>query len=144
MNNLSHTFRNALDPFNPVLPVGFTIHMTLDRNLVKSQSDAARLGLNATQSQYDDLNRQVKRAAKDLILKRSEFFKSYKILESLENTQREKLENEKLEYQNDHSTTYQILMYSQDLAQAELAKVRASYSIQIIDAQIRQLRIEDS
>jgi outer membrane protein TolC len=116
--------------------------MTLDRELIKSQTDAARLRRSAAQSQYDDLDRRLKRAAQDLAVHRSEAVNIYKMSKSLEEVQAEKLKNEQNQYRNGRSTTYQLLMFSQDLAQAELGRVKAAYSVHMIDAQLRQFRGE--
>ncbi|MCX6106782.1 MAG: TolC family protein [Proteobacteria bacterium] len=141
-DNLSQTMRSVLDPYHPVLTVGLTLQMTLDRDLIKSQTDAARLRRRAAQSQYDDLDRRLKRAAQDLTVHRSEAVNIYKMSKSLEEVQAEKLKNEQNQHRNGRSTTYQLLMFSQDLAQAELGRVKAAYSVHMIDAQLRQFRGE--
>ncbi len=72
-----------------------------------------------------------------LLVKRKDSLATLAVAEKLEGLQRKKLANEQKEYGNGRSTTYQILMFTQDLANAELARLQALYSLKIIEAQLR-------
>jgi outer membrane protein TolC len=58
------------------------------------------------------------------------------IAKNLEEIQQAKLKNEQIEFRNGRSTTYQILMFAQDLANAELSRLKAVYDILLIDIQL--------
>jgi outer membrane protein TolC len=139
-DDLAKTLRSTVDPYNPMLTVGIALDMPLDRDLVKSASEAARYRRAAAQNLLEDTTRTLSRAVTDLNIKRSEAIKVYAMAKSLEQVQDEKLKNEQRQYRNGRSTTYQLLMFSQDLAMAELGRVKAAYSVYAIDAQLRQFR----
>ncbi|MBM4252538.1 MAG: TolC family protein [Deltaproteobacteria bacterium] len=139
-DDLAKTMRNTIDPYNPMLTVGIALDMPLDRDLVKAATEAARHRRVAAQNLLEDATRNLSRAVTDLNIKRSEAIKVYAMAKSLELVQDEKLKNEQRQYRNGRSTTYQLLMFSQDLAMAELGRVKAAYAVYVIDAQLRQFR----
>jgi outer membrane protein TolC len=60
----------------------------------------------------------------------------YETSKQLELIQKQKLDNEQKEYKNGRSTTYQLLMFAQDLAQAELARLESAYRLALLDIQL--------
>lgn len=75
---------------------------------------------------WDNLNRRL-----------GEFKDRLKLSRSLEEAQREKLENERQRQRRGRSTTYQVILFEQDYASAQLARIRNQAEILQIIAQLK-------
>ncbi len=124
-------------PYQPNTTIGLRLSMPLDRDLIDRQLQASSVRKTATELRKDEERINMQKDLNTLLVKRKDSLATLAVAEKLEGLQRKKLANEQKEYGNGRSTTYQILMFTQDLANAELARLQALYSLKIIEAQLR-------
>lgn len=124
-------------PYQPNTTIGLRLSMPLDRDLIDRQLQASSVRKTATGLRLENERNNLQKELNTLLVKRRDSLATLAVAEKLEGLQRRKLANEQKEYRNGRSTTYQILMFTQDLATAEFAKLQALYSLKIIDAQLR-------
>ncbi|HYX38705.1 MAG TPA: TolC family protein [Oligoflexus sp.] len=124
-------------PYQPNTTIGLRLSMPLDQGLVNRQLQASSVRKTATELRREDERIKLQAELSSLLVKRKDSMATLAVAEKLETLQRKKLDNEQKEYRNGRSTTYQILMFTQDLANAEFAKLQILYSLKIIDSQIR-------
>jgi outer membrane protein TolC len=122
------------DPFRPGLAVGVRLTMTLDRDLLRSKLDTLRVRKLSVQQKVEEMRRNFQRDLSDLTTKKEHALSSLKLAEALENIQRKKLANAQQEYRNGRSTTYQLLLFSQDLSQSEFGRLQALYELRRLHA----------
>ena len=135
--NPAEAVKNVADPYQPTSVIGLRLNMTLDRDLLKSQVEAQKVRKMALQKQYEDTERSLNKDLQGLLTKRQSATELYEISRGLEGIQRNKLENEQYNYRNGRSTTYQLLMFTQDLAQSEFNRLESAYQIAILDIQLQ-------
>jgi outer membrane protein TolC len=124
-------------PYQPNTTIGLRLSMPLDQDLIDRQLQASSVRKSATELRRENERNNLQKDLNTLLVKRKDSIATLAVAEKLEDLQRRKLANEQKEYRNGRSTTYQILMFTQDLATAEFAKLQALYSLKIIDAQLR-------
>ncbi len=140
------TFANSAkkinDPYYPVTTIGLTLSMTTDRDLVQASVNSAKAKKAASEYMLEDARRNLQSEVYGLLDKQKDAINLYNLAKSVEKIQKEKLDNEQKQHRNGRSTTYQLLMFSQDLALAELSRIKAAYNLQMIQAQLAQYKGE--
>ena len=124
-------------PYQPNTTLGLRLSMPLDRELVDRQLQASSVRKNVTELRKENERNTLQKQLSSLMVQRKDSLETLALAEKLETLQRKKLANEQQEYRNGRSTTYQILMFSQDLASAEFAKLQVLYALKIVDSQLR-------
>lgn len=134
---LINTPSGFASPYQPNTTIGLRLSMPLDRDLIERQLQASSVRKTATELRRENERINLQKELNSLLVKRKDSLATLAVAEKLEDLQKRKLANEQKEYRNGRSTTYQILMFTQDLASAEFARLQALYSLKIIDAQLR-------
>jgi outer membrane protein TolC len=114
--------------------------MSTDRDLVQASVNSSKAKKASAEYMLEDTRRNLRSDADGLVEKQKDAQRVFDLAKALEKLQTEKLENEQKQHSYGRSTTYQLLMFSQDLAQAELARIRAAYNLQMIQAQLAQYK----
>lgn len=135
--DLANTPSGFGSPYQPNTTIGLRLSMPLDQDLIDRQLQASTVRKTATELRRENERINLQKELNTLLVKRKDSLATLAVAEKLEDLQRKKLANEQKEYRNGRSTTYQILMFSQDLATAEFARLQALYSLKIVDAQLR-------
>lgn len=124
------------NPYNPQTAVGLTFRMTLDRDLAETGARSARLQREALVEQMNEVKQNFNKELQTLTEKLKRATDTFKIAKRLEDLQKARVENEQREFRNGRSTTYQMLLAMQDLAQAELGRLQTAYEIKSTKVQL--------
>ncbi len=135
-DSMGQAFRNVSTD-KPTLVVGVKFSTPLGRDLISRErsglvkaSEAARAEREAkefnAQTEWDDLQRQLADARIRLQLSNE-----------IEQAQKQKLEYERERHQRGRSTTYQIIMFEQDFANAQLATIKTKADILGLQAKLK-------
>lgn len=127
----------AFQSDKPTLIVGLKLSAPLDRALINRErqgliklSEASRIEREnrefSAQQEWEELLRQLSDARQRL-----------KLASELETAQRRKLEYEKERHERGRSTTYQILLFEQDFANAQLMTIKAKADILMIASRLK-------
>lgn len=135
-DKLSDALSDVNSPSRPKTTIGLSLSMLVDRDIAGSSYRAALKRAQVAETQKASLERDLERDLKALLERYSNGLESYKIAAELEKLQRSRVENEQAEFKNGRSTTYSMLMANQDLAQAELGKLKTAFDTKAAESQL--------
>ena len=136
-DNFGTATKESFQSTNPLFTVGLKLVAPHDgdpfsraksafaRDKVAAEYSARRRETEATQ-QY-----------KDLLAQFADAKSRFKLSESIEAAQREKLEHERQRHRVGRTTTYQVLLFEQDFATSQLARIRTQADVMRISAQLK-------
>jgi hypothetical protein len=128
-NQASDAFSKSFNSTNPYSVIGLKFQTPLDfsarQNVIsgkKLESEAARVG-------YERKKFELEQEWTDLKIKFSEAQRKLGLAMNLEKLQREKLDYERDRFLRGRSTTFQVLTFEQDYAQAQMNRLRAEFEV---------------
>jgi outer membrane protein TolC len=129
--------RESFNTNTPTYLVGIKLSMPLtvfDASDIRAGRERQRLAAesNVRQKRLESLQNW-----EDLNQKFTESLERLKLIEALATAQKEKLDHEKYRLQVGRTTTYQVLLFEQDFAQAVLAKIRTETEILSLHSQLK-------
>lgn len=124
----SQVFDNSFRQYEVGLQLAIPLGFRTNKNVRASKQKEKE----ATYLEYNQAKLAIEKAFLDLKTRIRETISKLQVAESLEQTQREKLSNEDKRFRQGRSSSFQILTFEEDLAEAELQRIR-------LYAQLRQL-----
>ena len=133
---LGDSFSKVTDPYYPKTVIGLSLSMTLDRKLSESAYRASKARESALISLRDEEKKNYQTELQQLLTKHKQAVQSFRIAKQLEELQKNRLDNEQSEFRNGRSTTQQMLLSTQDLAQSELSRLQAAFEIKTTEVKL--------
>ncbi len=133
---VSKTVSKLRDPYQPANVIGLRLSLSLDRDAVAASTRAKKLEEAALRYQLDAKSEELKQTQSRLLSQLSATTSIYATSKDLVANQKEKLENEQKEFRNGRSTTYQLLMFTQDKTDAEEKQLQIAYQILLLHHQL--------
>lgn len=124
---------------HPEYSVGLTLELPLDVVTMSRASEGYRVEAQSAAQAYQRKQFEHERRWNDLTQKFRESIERYKLAVDYERAQREKLDFERVRHNRGRTTTYQVIMFEQDFAQAELARIRAKTDILTTYSQLKTI-----
>lgn len=140
--NLGEATSEIHRPQQPKMVVGLSFKMALDPAAVGASYESSRLSRMSLERQSDELRQGLERGLGELTSRWSGATKRYETATSLVDIQKRRLDHQQSEFRNGRSTTYQLLLSAQDLADAELSQLRSSLEVVTLQAQLAQYEVE--
>jgi outer membrane protein TolC len=135
-DKISSAFSDIYDPARPRTTIGLRLSMMIDRDLAGSSFRAAHFRSLALTEQLQETEAVLDRELRSLIEKYESSITAYGISSELERLQKSRVENEQSEFKNGRSTTYSLLLATQDHAQAELGRLKSAFEIKTTEIQL--------
>jgi outer membrane protein TolC len=133
LNGRADGLTNALsDPFaagRPTQAIGFRFQAPLDLGTVSDARSAWRREQAAAALAVDQKIFEQERSWKDLQERLGDSQRKLKLIRALESVQDAKVNHERNRLQQGRSTTFQVLQFEQEYAQAQLTRIRAEAEI---------------
>ncbi len=136
-SNLSSAFGPSFSLNRPTRVVGLKFSIPLDIALVNKSRDAWRHEGIAAEMTYNRKLFEQEQNWKDLNESLNEAIQRFELSQRLESVQGEKLLAERKRLERGRTTTYQVLLFEQDLLSSQLARIRDQASILNIIAQMK-------
>jgi outer membrane protein TolC len=121
----------------PTSTIGLKFLMPLDFDAMNTARQGYHRDELAAQYTYQQKMFDEQKDWKNLTLKFSEAQRRYALATEIEETQKEKLLNERQRFQNGRTTTYQVLMFEQDYLLAQITRIKMESDILGLIAQMR-------
>lgn len=135
--DLGEATSEASGSAHPNYTVGIRLDMALD---IGTQSDVRR-GYQkeelAAELNYQQKVFEQERLWKDLTTQLNDSLKRYQMAKSIEKAQRESMEYERSRHRRGLTTTFQVLQFEQNFANAQLARLRAQADVLNIYSQLK-------
>lgn len=123
------SWEEAQDLSNPYWHVGVTFSVPLDYSLLKSLRQGFRAQRHAAEEKMEAAKFNEERAWDDVIKQRLEAQRRFEKASSLERVQTQLVKRERTRLLNGRSTTFQSLTIEQNLAMAQIQRVRAQLAL---------------
>lgn len=141
LNGRKGPFGESLsDPFSagrPTTAVGVRFSAPLDLGLLKDVRGGWAREQAGAELAYQQKRLDLAFEWKELERRMSEARTRLKLAEELESTQERKLMHERDRFNSGRTTTYQVLVFEQDYAQAQLSRLRAQADVLSLAAQMK-------
>lgn len=141
LNRLDTSVSKATsDSFNTLYPtqlIGFKFMTSLDPGLISEIKAGIRKEKEAAAISFERATFEQDREWQDLIKKFDEAKSKLEMAEKIEELQRQKWQFETERHQRGRSTVFQVILFEQDYANAQFAKLQAQANILRLIAQIK-------
>lgn len=122
---------------HPHSTVGIRFNMPLDLGQLSDNRRAYESESRAAQMVYQQKLFEEQRLWNDLNKKFTEARERLELARQIESAQRKKLDHERNRHQRGRTTTYQVILFEQDFASSQLARIRAQADVLNIFAQLK-------
>jgi outer membrane protein TolC len=127
---------------NPYALVGFRLSVDLDFGLKKRAKDAANFRFESAQLQASQSLRASQNQWAELLMSLERLERQRALSDRLLKIEAEKIAEERKRYRNGRSTTFELISFEQDAADAELALHRIELELRKTEAQARLFSFE--
>lgn len=125
---------------HPNTTVGVRVNVPLDLSLLKKSRDAYSQEATAADLTYQRTVFEQERLWSSLTQRFDESRERLKLAVEIEKAQKQKLDHERERQRRGRSTTYQVILFEQDFANAQLARIRTQAEVLNIHAQLKTFR----
>lgn len=130
-------FAEGFSLSRPNYAVGIRLEIPLDFDTLDRNRQGYRTEAMAAELAFQYRMFRHERLWDDLVSRFHEAQKRLKLSRQIEEAQREKLDYERTRHRRGRTTTYQVIQFEQDLANAQLAKIRAQADVLGVHAQLK-------
>ncbi|MES2856806.1 MAG: TolC family protein [Bdellovibrionota bacterium] len=127
---------------NPNYSVGVVLNMPLDIGTSSAVRDGYRREVAAADVAFKQKVFQQERLWEDVVQRFQDSVARFRIATKMEASQREKLDYERVRQGRGRTTTYQVILFEQDFANAALSRIQAQAEVLNAYAQLKTFRGE--
>lgn len=133
---------NISEAGRPTTMIGLRFSMPLDMAAQNDALQGAHVREQAAQTSYQKAIFNQEKDWSNLVRKITESETNLKLATSVERIQAKKLELEKSRLRQGRTTTYQVLLFEQDLLDAQLSRVRTAAQVLSLRSQVKAYQVQ--